>query len=89
MTYVKDHEGNYAGHNGYGFKSFSNFINACHDVNAKRMDPNPKHLPTLERTMYVTAILEAGRISLDNNSKRIWLKYNDKNPLEVKGLEMN
>lgn len=89
MTYVKDYEGNYAGHDGYGFKSFSKFIDACHAINAGKMDTNPEHLPTLQHTTYVTAILEAGRISLDNNSKRVSLKYNDASPFEIGSLELN
>ncbi len=89
MTYIKDHLGNYAGHNGYGFQSFNVFIDACHAINAKQMSVNPDHLPTLENTMYVTAILEAGRISLDNDSKRVSFFFNDTNLLEIESLKLD
>jgi hypothetical protein len=35
----------------------------------------PGHLPTLAKTTYVTAILEAGRLSLDHGGKSVEVVY--------------
>ena len=68
MRYAPDEEGNFAGQTGYGYISFEKFIDAVTAVNEGRvtldqLDARP--LPTLKNTIATTAILHAGRVSLD------------------------
>ncbi|KAH8426894.1 Gfo/Idh/MocA family protein [Aspergillus melleus] len=68
MRYAPDDEGNFAGQTGYGYISFEKFIDAVTAVNEGRvtldqLDARP--LPTLKNTIATTAILQAGRVSLD------------------------
>ena len=68
MKYAPDEEGNFAGQIGYGYISFEKFIDAVNKLNAgeitlDQLDARP--LPTLRNTIATTAILEAGRRSLD------------------------
>lgn len=70
MKYAPDEEGNFAGQTGYGYISFEKFIDAVNGLNEGRLtleqlDARP--LPTLKNTIATTAILEAGRRSLDEN----------------------
>ncbi|KAE8373166.1 hypothetical protein BDV26DRAFT_272704 [Aspergillus bertholletiae] len=68
MRYAPDEDGNFGGQTGYGYISFEKFIDAVTAVNEGRvtldqLDARP--LPTLKNTIATTAILDAGRISLD------------------------
>ncbi|RAL01733.1 Gfo/Idh/MocA family protein [Aspergillus ibericus CBS 121593] len=68
MKYAPDEEGNFGGQTGYGYISFEKFIDAVTAVNEGRLtldqlDARP--IPTLQNTVATTAILHAGRISLD------------------------
>ncbi|KAJ6152582.1 hypothetical protein N7497_006901 [Penicillium chrysogenum] len=68
MRYAPDEEGNFSGQTGYGYISFEKFIDAVTAVNEGRvtldqLDARP--LPTLRNTIATTAILDAGRKSLD------------------------
>ena len=68
MRYAPDEEGNFAGQTGYGYISFEKFIDAVTAVNEgwvtlDQLDARP--LPTLKNTIATTAILHAGRVSLD------------------------
>lgn len=68
MRYAPDDEGNFGGQTGYGYVSFEKFIDAVTAVNEGRvtldqLDQRP--LPTLKNTIATTAILHAGRVSLD------------------------
>ncbi|KAL4897162.1 hypothetical protein BDV59DRAFT_169928 [Aspergillus ambiguus] len=70
MRYAPDDEGNFGGQTGYGYVSFEKFIDAVTALNEGRvtldqLDARP--LPTLKNTVATTAILHAGRISLDEN----------------------
>ena len=70
MRYAPDEEGNFGGQTGYGYISFEKFIDAVTAVNEGRLtldqlDARP--LPTLKNTIATTAILNAGRVSLDEN----------------------
>lgn len=54
----------------YGYISFEKFVDGCRAVNAKTLttkDLDAKGLPTLRNTIATTAILEAGRISIDED----------------------
>ncbi|KAK4552457.1 hypothetical protein LTR86_010300 [Recurvomyces mirabilis] len=68
MKYAPDEEGNFAGQGGYGYISFEKFVDGCQalkDGRATIDDLDTRGLPTLKNTMATGAILEAGRISLD------------------------
>lgn len=68
MNYAPDEEGHFGGQTGYGYVSIEKFVDACRAVNNKRLTPqqlDQRHMPTIRNTVLVTAILEAGRISLD------------------------
>ena len=68
MKYAPDEEGNFNGQTGYGYISFEKFVDAVNalkdgKVTLEELDKRP--LPTLANTVLTTAILEAGRRSLD------------------------
>lgn len=68
MRYAPDEEGNFAGQTGYGYVSFEKFIDgiqAFKEGRASLKDLDQRGLPTLGNTIATTAILEAGRRSLD------------------------
>jgi D-galacturonate reductase len=68
MRYAPDEDGNFSGQTGYGYVSFEKFVQACNRINAgeaKVEDFDKKGLPTLGNTVCTTAILHAGRVSLD------------------------
>lgn len=68
MRYAPDEDGNFNGQTGYGYISIEKFVDGCRAVNegkAKPADLDAKPLPTLKNTIATTAILEAGRRSID------------------------
>lgn len=68
MRYAPDEEGNFAGQTGYGYISFEKFVDAVTAYKGGRatLDQlDARGLPTLKNTIATTAILEAGRRSLD------------------------
>ncbi|KAI9049344.1 hypothetical protein LZ554_007188 [Drepanopeziza brunnea f. sp. 'monogermtubi'] len=69
MRYAPDEEGNFAGQGGYGYVSFEKFVDGCAKVNAEGPEAlevlDQRGLPTLRNTVATTAILEAGRVALD------------------------
>ncbi|KAI5862915.1 NAD(P)-binding protein [Durotheca rogersii] len=70
MKYAPDEEGNFSGQTGYGYISFEKFVDGCRSVNAGTLKPtdlDARGLPTLANTIATTAILEAGRRSIDEN----------------------
>jgi D-galacturonate reductase len=70
MRYAPDEEGNFAGQTGYGYISFEKFIDGCQavkDGKATLEELDARGLPTLRNTIATTAILEAGRRSIDQN----------------------
>lgn len=84
--------GYFAGQLGYGYRSFEAFIDAVAELNAKQIDMNvcDEKLATIGTTLQETAVLEAGRISLDNQSVTVEIVYeNDTSlvPLELKLLK--
>jgi D-galacturonate reductase len=68
MKYAPDEDGNFAGQNGYGYRSFEAFLDAADNVRQGHATPDDfsDKLATASDTVWVTAILEAGRISLDS-----------------------
>jgi D-galacturonate reductase len=70
MKYAPDEEGNFAGQIGYGYISFEKFVDAVNSLNSGKVtldQLDERALPTLRNTIATTAILEAGRRSLDEN----------------------
>lgn len=68
MKYSPSESGHFDGQRGYGYISIEKFIDAAREVNAGIAKPEEfdKHgLPTIANTVLTTAILNAGRISLD------------------------
>lgn len=68
MRYAPDEEGNFAGQTGYGYISFEKFVDAVQALKEGRATLDgldARGLPTLGNTVATTAILEAGRRSLD------------------------
>jgi len=68
MKYTPDHNGFFNGQNGYGYKSISAFLDGALAVNSGVAIDDIQDLAQLRTTSVVTAILEAGRLSLDNQS---------------------
>ena len=68
MKYSPSETGHFDGQRGYGYISIEKFIDAARSVNAGQANPSDfdtSGLPTIENTILTTAILNAGRISLD------------------------
>ena len=68
MKYAPDEQGNFNGQTGYGYISFEKFVDAVTALNEGRTTLeklDESGLPTLRNTIATTAILEAGRRSLD------------------------
>ena len=69
----------FTGQSCYGYKSFESFVDAATACNRKEAKPADfdGNLPTLETTAGATAILEAGRRSLDSGGRPFELVYAD------------
>ena len=68
MKYSPNETGHFDGQQGYGYVSIETFIDAAQSVNAHLASPDDydaRGLPTIANTVLTTAILNAGRISLD------------------------
>jgi D-galacturonate reductase len=69
VKYSPDEEG-YLDHTGYGYTSLEKFIDAARLVSGGERTADSfenRGLPTIKETVLTTAILNAGRISLDEN----------------------
>lgn len=68
MKYSPSESGHFDGQRGYGYVSIEKFVDAARSVNAGLTKPDEYDahgLPTIANTVLTTAILNAGRISLD------------------------
>jgi len=68
MKYSPSESGHFDGQRGYGYISIEKFVDAARSVNAgiaQPIDFDIQGLPTITNTVLTTAILNAGRISLD------------------------
>ena len=68
MKYSPSESGHFDGQRGYGYVSIEKFVDAARGVNAganKPEDFDAHGLPTISNTILTTAILHAGRVSLD------------------------
>lgn len=74
MKYTPDSAGHFAGQHGYGFLSIEAFVDAARrfnsDVSSVPGDFRSK-LALIQDTVWTTAILEAGRQSLDRNGQPV------------------
>lgn len=84
MRYTPDAEGFFAGQTGYGYLSLEHFVTACTRIN--RGETNVAHfdsvLPTIKDTVLTTAILQAGRTSLDEN-RTVQIKLSEHGQFEL------
>lgn len=91
MRYTPDANGYFAGQTGYGYISIARFLQASAALNHGQTTleelRNEGQLALIESTVAVTAILEAGRISLDNGGAGVDILYDEGNagvPKEVR-----
>ncbi len=75
MKYTPDAEGNFSGQQAYGYRSIEAFLDAVEKIRMGHASPRDfsNQLATAESTYEVTAILEAGRQSLDQGGKEVLL----------------
>lgn len=79
MKYSPSESGHFDGQRGYGYISIEKFVDAARAVNAgttQVAEYEAHGLPTLANTVLTTAILHAGRISLD-----------EKRPVNIKEVD--
>jgi D-galacturonate reductase len=87
MRYAPDEEGNFNGQSGYGYVSFEKFIDGVTAVNEGRVSLeqlDKRGLPTLRNTVLTTAILEAGRRSLDEGNRLVEIFVGEGDKVEFK-----
>ena len=79
MKYTPDADGYFSGQNGYGYRSFEAFLRAVDEIRQRRAGPDDFNgkLATASDTLLCTAILEAGRRSLDAGGKAVSIDYDD------------
>lgn len=77
MKYTPSVDGYFAGQSGYGYQSIEAFVDAVTAIRSHTATPGDFHqnLATVQSTLHVTAILEAGRVSLDNSGRTVILQY--------------
>ena len=79
MKYTPNTQGYFAGQTGYGYRSISAFVDAVCQIREGSAKPSDfqDRLATIQKTLTMTAILEAGRQSLDNGGTLQRLVYDD------------
>jgi len=78
MKYTPDTSGHFAGQGGYGYKSLEEFTRCASECNASPSSDHRKYdhsLATVWATVTSTAILRAGRISLDNGGRAVIFEH--------------
>jgi D-galacturonate reductase len=77
MKYTPDAQGYFSGQSGYGYRSIETFIDAVDQVRSCVASPTDFRggLATVDDTVLVTAILEAGRRSLDSGGMPFQIEY--------------
>ena len=77
MKYAPASTGAFAGQNGYGYKSIASFVDAVNQIRAGKATPADfdASLPTVHATKITTAVLEAGRRSLDAGGAPVRIRY--------------
>nr|VFJ61427.1 MAG: D-galacturonate reductase [Candidatus Kentron sp. FW] len=84
-------DGEFAGQHGYGYRSIEAFIDAAGAITEGRAMPEDfdGSLPTAAGALQGTAILEAGRRSLDNDNLPVTFLYQSRQSLDPIGMEIN
>jgi D-galacturonate reductase len=79
MKYTPDAQGYFSGQSGYGYRSIEAFVDAVQQIRTGAAGPAEFRggLATVEDTVLVTAILEAGRRSLDAGGLPHQIEYTD------------
>jgi D-galacturonate reductase len=79
MKYTPDEQGFFSGQSGYGYRSIEAFVDAAEQVRSGLARPGDFRggLATVDDTVLVTAILEAGRRSLDSGGLPHQIEYAD------------
>jgi D-galacturonate reductase len=77
MKYTPDAQGYFSGQSGYGYRSIEAFVDAVSQVRSGSATPEDFRggLATVEDTVLVTAILEAGRRSLNSGGVPHQIEY--------------
>lgn len=77
MKYTPDAQGFFSGQSGYGYRSIEAFVDAVEQVRSCGASSADSHgsLATVDDTVLVTAILEAGRRSLDGGGMPYQIEY--------------
>ncbi|NOX53829.1 MAG: Gfo/Idh/MocA family oxidoreductase [Planctomycetes bacterium] len=77
MKYTPDAQGYFAGQLGYGYRSIEAFVDAVTAIRSGDASPADfaGRLATVDETLLVTAILEAGRRSLDGGGRPYQILY--------------
>jgi D-galacturonate reductase len=77
MKYTPDADGYFAGQGGYGYRSIEAFVDAVRSIQEGTATPSDYEgrLATIYTTQTMTAILEAGRRSLDNRGQVCEIRY--------------
>jgi len=73
FKYTPDDRGCFDGRHCYGYVTFEKFVEAACDVRDGRCLPSEfsQILPTFDATVMVTAILDAGRLSLERGGAQV------------------
>ena len=76
MKYEPDADGHFAGQSGYGYRSIEDFVAAAVAIRGgAEASEFCRKLATIQDTISVTAILEAGRVSLDDGGRIVRFRY--------------
>ncbi|MCA9197252.1 MAG: Gfo/Idh/MocA family oxidoreductase [Planctomycetales bacterium] len=79
MKFEPDANGHFVGQTGYGYRSIEAFVSGVSAIRHQQAKPADfdGQLATVNDTLWVTAILEAGRISLDQD-RTVRIQHNDR-----------
>ena len=83
MKYTPDADGYFAGQSGYGYRSIEDFVEAAVAIRAGEatVESFEGKLATVKGTSLVTAVLEAGRRSLDDGGRVYQIDYGENGQL--------
>jgi D-galacturonate reductase len=91
MKFTPTH-GYFSGQFGYGVRSIENFIDACAACNGSLVNPDnfdDGSIATVHTTFQGTAILEAGRMSLDHDGQPVDILYESDESEDPIGLQLH
>lgn len=80
MKYSPGPDGHFDGHSGYGYKSLEAFVKSASDLrNGKiTLEQAESRVASARETVMTTAILQAGRMSIDSGGAVVSIHYDDK-----------